>query len=293
MPAKFHSGEGLLAIGGVEEVSSAERSRSIGVMNDPGYRALRERIRFRMMLSVMAAYGGAGLWAGRNLIGHLFYIGPKAVTFVGISTVAVGLAMFVLAVRAQAHGRAAYYERAERAAIAAADKAVREVTGAADTLGLLNANQRQMEAYASIARSQAATSYRASQAAMGGGLLILLLGGAVAYFVADTATKAVTASLAVIGTAVGGYISRTFITVQQRATEQMGFYFKEPLVQSYILTAERIAHQLDGDVQNVALGKIIDAVLGNLATQTAGDMPTTGKRAHRMKLNEQKPLVEA
>ena len=44
---------------------------------------------------------------------------------------------------------------------------------------------------------------------------------------------------------MGGYISRTFITVQQGAMLQMNYYFQEPVVESYLLTAERLAGKLD------------------------------------------------
>ncbi|GIG14304.1 hypothetical protein Cme02nite_26360 [Catellatospora methionotrophica] len=181
-----------------------------------------------------------------------------------------------------AMARVAFYEKIESDAISAAGQAIRDVTGGSDTVGLLNANQRQMEAYASIARSQAATSYRASQVAMGAGLVLLVIGGACAYFITDPAAKIATATLAGVGTLVGGYISRTYIAVQYRAMEQMTYYFREPQVQSYILTAERIAHQLDAEERSQALGSIIDATLSRLlenpeeaSARGSGKLPTS------------------
>jgi hypothetical protein len=72
--------------------------------------------------------------------------------------------------------RAKFNERIRREKQEALDTAIREVKGTGDLLGLMNANRKQMDAYDSLARSQAAFSYRTSQIAMGVGLALVMSG---------------------------------------------------------------------------------------------------------------------
>lgn len=95
-------------------------------------------------------------------------------------------------------------------------------------IGLMRANRKQMDAYDALARSQAETSYRMAQIAMGIGLVMIIVGVMVAVL-ADTPSIKYAASLVTaVGAATGGYIARTFVAVQQAASKQMNFYFRQP-----------------------------------------------------------------
>jgi hypothetical protein len=157
---------------------------------------------------------------------------PQIAIVVDYSLLGGSLLLILGGVRALLVAKARVYERHEQIAIDTAGAAVREVTSTQDTIGFLNANQRQMEAYATIALSQAATSHRTAQLAMVTAFMLLIVGGIIAFLAPDTTTKVATAALAAIGTSLSAFISRTLTAAQRRATEQMEFYFGQPLIQS-------------------------------------------------------------
>jgi hypothetical protein len=222
-----------------------------------------------IVIGAAGSAAGFGMFATASFYGPLFNLEPVVLRYLGAFGVALGLLFMAWGASREDAALVAHYRDREQKAIAAAAEAAKDVSSGTDTVGLLVANQRQMEAYSSIARSQAESSHRASQAAMGAGLLVLLVGGVVAYFVTDPATKFATVILASVGSVIGGYISRTFIAVQQRSTEQMGYYFQQPLVQSYLLSAERLARQMGDEQERVALMKILDTVLKSAPRPTA------------------------
>jgi hypothetical protein len=63
------------------------------------------------------------------------------------------------------------------------------------------------------------------------------------------------------------------ITVQKHAMLQMNYYFQQPLVQSYLLTAERLAHQLDEPNRTQALSGIIARIVDKLLLASNGELP--------------------
>jgi hypothetical protein len=64
------------------------------------------------------------------------------------------------------------------------------------------------------------------------GFLLLLVGGVVALRATDETSKTVVAGLAAIGSLTSGYVSRTFLKAEDRAMEQLNYYFQQPLVTS-------------------------------------------------------------
>lgn len=137
-----------------------------------------------------------------------------------------------------------YGSREFLAASANIDRAVEDVAGPNDLLKLMEVNRRQMEAYDVQARSQGRSSHRSSLFAMTAGLAIVGAGLWITVNADDSATKYAAAIVAAVGTATGGYIARTFIRVNTAAQQHVRFYFEQPLVQSYLLTAERVAERL-------------------------------------------------
>lgn len=143
----------------------------------------------------------------------------------------------------------------------AAQKAEDEIAGIEDLMGMIRANRKQMAAYDILARRHGSTSHRASLTAMGIGLIMVGAGLAVAWYAEDSATKYSAAIIAATATAAGGFIAQTFIRVQQRAQDQMQFYFRQPLDTSYLLTAERLASQLPEPAKGEQYARIITAAL--------------------------------
>ncbi|MFE7718169.1 hypothetical protein ACFU44_03900 [Nocardia rhizosphaerihabitans] len=124
------------------------------------------------------------------------------------------------------------------------DRAVEAVSEPSDLLKLMEVNRRQMEAYDVQARAQGRSSHRSSLFAMTAGLMIVGAGLWITVNADDSATKYSAAIVAAVGTATGGYIARTFIRVNTSAQQHVRYYFEQPLVQSYLLTAERVAERL-------------------------------------------------
>lgn len=163
------------------------------------------------------------------------------------------------------------------------EEAVEEVAGPDDLWGLMKVNRRQMEQYDEQARAQGRSSHISSLIAMGAGLVIVGFGLAIAVTADDSATKYSAAIVAAVGTATGGYIARTFIRVNTAAQHHVRFYFEQPLVQSYLLTAERIADRLPESERGPQYELIVAAAL-----QQAGMVPQLRESA----LADQEPEAE-
>jgi hypothetical protein len=145
----------------------------------------------------------------------------------------------------------------------AADEAIDELSATSRLTDLMKANRRQMSAYDVIARYQAQSSYRNSQIAMAIGLAILITGAAVAITVQDDTAKIVTASLTAIGATVSGYISKTFLQTYNTTLRQLNYYFEQPLISSYILTAQRLADSVPkGSPEMYA--QLVNGIIGQL-----------------------------
>ncbi|HET9663943.1 MAG TPA: hypothetical protein VFP00_06930 [Burkholderiales bacterium] len=123
-------------------------------------------------------------------------------------------------------------------------------------------NQRLIASYHSITTSQARTSYRNSQIAMGVGLLILIVGAAEVIRAEATNVQLVLGGLTGLGSAFSAYLSATFLGAYYRALEQMTYFYGQPLIASYLLTAERLSTELSTeDKRDAALNKIIASSL--------------------------------
>lgn len=208
-------------------------------------------VRFTYLISVAALLAAA-------IINYRY--GWNASDFIAAAGTVTVLAIIVLGAAGLARTTAKSALRLELAdsrAILAAS----EVKDEGDLKGLRIANTAQMEAYDELVRSQGAAAFRASVAAMGIALLVVLGGFAFALWTGDPATKYAAAIITASATATGGFIARTFINVQQSTQEQMRYYFKQPLVQSYLLTAERLATQLPKDDQSEQYKSLITAAI--------------------------------
>jgi hypothetical protein len=145
----------------------------------------------------------------------------------------------------------------EKRAREAVAEAVEELADAKDLAALIRANRKQMEAYDVLARGQASSAFRNSQVAMGAGLLVLLLGAVIAIGTDNTVSKITTASLTALGGALSGFIARTFLQTYRQALRQLNFYFQQPLINSYLLSAQRLINEMTKGERDSALSKVI------------------------------------
>jgi hypothetical protein len=188
--------------------------------------------------------------------------GSIVLLFLSIGVMIAGLVKYGSA-------RAKFLEANERRAIGEADEALGQVAGPDDLLGLIRANAKQIQAYDALARAQAQTSFRASQVAMGVGLVLLATGVATAILADSSATKYSAAIVTATGAAVGGYLSRTYLIVQRAAGKQMNFYFQQPLIQSYLLSAERLIAMVPEPRKAHSYDRLVEACLSQLPTTPA------------------------
>lgn len=143
-----------------------------------------------------------------------------------------------------------------------------------DIGGLLAANRALLDLYQSPVRRQAqTTSYVYSVAAIVAGLLTLIVGLIVVAAADTSGTRLTAAALSAFGTALAGYIARTFLRVYEKAQEQLNYYFREPLVTSYLLTAERLAEKLEGTARQDAYSLMVSEIARSVHTDISPATP--------------------
>ncbi|WP_432146530.1 TRADD-N-associated membrane domain-containing protein [Streptomyces sp. bgisy084] len=134
---------------------------------------------------------------------------------------------------------------------------------------LIVLNRAQMQVYHEIATKQAKLASRNSRWAIAIGFIVLVAGAIVAIRTGDATSKIVTGSLALIGSLLSAYISRTFLHSEQQAMAQLNYYFRQPLVTSYVLSAERLTLKSGGARREALVTEVVQGVLA--AAQNAYD----------------------
>jgi hypothetical protein len=147
------------------------------------------------------------------------------------------------------------------------DRTARSTEGG--IIDLVDANRALLDAYQIPVRRQARTSYTYSQVAIGAGFSSLIIGVIVTASVDELAARIAIAALTAIGSTLAGYIAKTYLRVYEKAQDQLNFYFREPLVTSYLLTAERLAEKLDGERRQDAYADMISHIARAAGTDIA------------------------
>lgn len=172
---------------------------------------------------------------------------------------------------------AARVEDRETRAKGAVDAAVAGIKNEHDLLGLMRANRKQMDAYDAQARAQGVVAHWISVGAMVVGLIIVGVGLWVAVAAEEPAAKYSAAIVAAVGTATGGYIAQTFIRLNSEAQDQVRFYFEQPLVQSYLLTAERFVAQMPAEDRAKQYQRLIEAAIEQAANAPKHRLTSGGR----------------
>ncbi|MCX5610646.1 hypothetical protein OHB39_24195 [Streptomyces sp. NBC_00047] len=134
---------------------------------------------------------------------------------------------------------------------------------------LIVLNRAQMQVYHEIATKQARLASRNSRLAIAIGFIGLIAGAVMAIRIQNETSKIVVGSLALIGSLLSTYISRTFLSSEDRAMAQLNYYFRQPLVTSYVLSAERLTLKLSGPKRDAIVTEVVQGVLS--AAQNAYD----------------------
>lgn len=174
--------------------------------------------------------------------------------------------------------RAAFYERQQQAASEGVEKALDELEDVTDLPGMLRFNRSQMKAYESLTREQASSSYLLSHVALGVGLALVIGGGVAALAANGTPTKAAAAGLAAIAVAVSGFLARTYLRIYERTLAQLNYYFNQPLISSYVLTAERLADKMSQERKDDVIVSIVAELVRNIGATTDRSLTPTSAR---------------
>lgn len=104
--------------------------------------------------------------------------------------------------------------------------------------------------------------YTYAQAAIAGGFLVLVAGAiSVAAFVQTSTAQITLGALTGLGSALASYIATTYLKIYNTAQRQLNFYFEEPLIGSYLLTAERLADNLSDERRDDVYVSMVDQIM--------------------------------
>lgn len=234
----------------------------------PELRAVRARLRVLAVLGGIAGVAAVFLWVwilGTQLEETSYSnesSGVSSITWIvasvlGVVATALGLVLFAQREAA----RRKFEERLEQEQREHL-RADRDEQISPGELGeLLAANRALLDEYQKPVRSQARTSYLYAQIAILVGLAVLVSGVIMVLVTGEAAARISVASLAAVGVAISGYVARTYLRVYDRAQEQLNYYFREPLVTSYLLTAERLAEKLRGSRRQKAYASMVNEIV--------------------------------
>jgi hypothetical protein len=146
----------------------------------------------------------------------------------------------------------------------AVEHALKRAIDSRDLGDLAIFNHRQVEAYQTIARSQARRSYGSSQVAAGVGLLILVIGSINVLWTSNSGARVPVTVLTGLGAAIAGYVGKTYLDTYRLTIDQMHWYYGQPLVSSYMLAAERLAEKINHEWPNEAEHAYMSILQANL-----------------------------
>jgi hypothetical protein len=210
----------------------------------------------------------------------------------GIGALIVALVVALAAIIRFTQARIRYQEAEEAKSRKAVGNAIEELKSDISFPSLLKVNQTQMDQYHDITKHQAEDAYRNSQIAMAAGLIILVLATIAAILVKGNTSKIILGGVAGLGTAFSAYIGATFLNAYHSALAQLNYYFSQPLINSYFLSAERIVTDMSPERRDDLRAKIIDSMLQGAVDDmnfAAGSTsahpqrlgrPSSGRRSH-------------
>lgn len=126
---------------------------------------------------------------------------------------------------------------------------------------LMELNQDQIKTYHDIVTEQADKSFKSARNAMGIGLALLVAATFTGVKVPIEEIRWFIGALAFFSTVFSAYLSRTYLMLYRESISQLNRYFDQPVLNSFYLTAERLAGGLSGETANRVRQQIIDQVL--------------------------------
>ncbi len=128
---------------------------------------------------------------------------------------------------------------------------------------LFDLYSKQIEKYQTETQARAGWSFIFAILAMFSGLGFVIWGGTVVFTSGDWQKVAAGSAISAIGGAVSAYITKTFLDVHRLSLLQLNRYFRQPVLNAYVLTAQRLAEHLDEpEARRAAYKDIISRVIG-------------------------------
>jgi hypothetical protein len=121
---------------------------------------------------------------------------------------------------------------------------------------------KQIEAYQTKTIARAGWSFLIAIVAMLSGLFLVIFGGYYAVTHPDLTQVLTSTGISAIGAATSAFITKTFLDVHKLSLNQLNHYFNQPVINSNILTAQRLADSLSDEAAKIkAYEKIIDSTV--------------------------------
>lgn len=141
---------------------------------------------------------------------------------------------------------------------------------------LMEVNRRQMMRYDEQVRGQGRASYWATLSAMIGGLIIVGIGLWISVTAGDTAVEW---SAAAAGTAICGYIVKTFVALNSATQDRVRYHFAQPLIASYLIAAERLIAHMPEEDRPQQYRLLVEAAVDHAAAVPGATRTSVGRRA--------------
>ena len=143
---------------------------------------------------------------------------------------------------------------------------------------LLDVYNKQIEKYQLQTQSRAGWSFILALIAMAAGLGFVCWSAMVAINATDWGPRIAGTTVSAIGGALSAYITKTFLDVHRLSIQQLNRYFTQPVLNSHILTAQRLADELHSpDAHQEAYKMIIASVITLItAEEETAQLETAG-----------------
>lgn len=127
---------------------------------------------------------------------------------------------------------------------------------------LFDLYSKQIEKYQTETQGRASWSFIFAVFAMLAGLGFVVWAGVHVLTNPGWEHVAAATGIAAIGGAVGGYITKTFLDVHRLSLSQLNHYFRQPVLNAHVLTAQRLAESIvDPPARQLAYERILGSVV--------------------------------
>jgi len=132
---------------------------------------------------------------------------------------------------------------------------------------LLNFCYAKISKYEFETRARASWSFGLAVVAMLAGFGILCWGAYVLFHAKNIIPGSI---ISAVGGAMSAYIAKTFLDIHRVSLQQLNHYFKQPVLSSHILSAQRLADRLDDDTLKKEMYRnLIDQVIALIPADEA------------------------